>query len=53
MRLKQASVGSGEFLAFGYRVKHSDLEHGVGPAAVIARDASGNELARQPTGIGN
>ncbi|HWQ24147.1 MAG TPA: hypothetical protein VNK94_08595 [Gaiellaceae bacterium] len=53
VRLKKASIGSERFAAFGYRLRGSDLRRGVGPTAVIARDASGAELARQPTGIGD
>lgn len=52
LRLKKASIGSKGFAAFGYRLRDSDLRRGIGPTAVIARDASGAELARQPTGIG-
>jgi hypothetical protein len=52
IKLKNAKVGSDEFQAFGYRFKKSDLRHGVGPIAVIARAADGSELGRQTTGIG-
>ena len=52
IRLRRANVSGTDYLAFGYRIKRSDLRKGVGPAAIIAFDASGVELARQPTGIG-
>jgi hypothetical protein len=52
LRLRPAAVGPGDFLAFGFRVSRSDLARGVGPVAVVARDESGTEMARQPTGIG-
>jgi len=50
--LKPVRLAAGDFLAFGYRFKKSDLRSGVGPIAVIARAAGGKELGRQPTGIG-
>jgi hypothetical protein len=53
VRLRKANVSGADFLAFGYRIKKADLRKGVGPTAVIARDASGAELGRQPTGIGS
>lgn len=52
IKLKRAKVGSGEFGAFGYRFKKADLRRGIGPIAVVALDAAGGELGRQPTGIG-
>lgn len=52
MRLKPVHLDAGDFAAFGYRFKKSDLRSGVGPIAVIARAAGGKELGRQPTGIG-
>ena len=52
MKLKKAKVDSDTFLAFGYRFKKADLRSGIGPTAIVAFDASGAELARQPTGIG-
>jgi hypothetical protein len=52
IRLRRASVSGTAFLAFGYRIRKSDLRKGIGPTAVIARDASGAEVGRQPTGIG-
>lgn len=51
--LREASVSGTTFLAFGYRFKKADLRKGLGPTAVIAHDASGAELGRQPTGIGD
>ena len=50
--LKPVHADAGDFVAFGYRFKKSDLRSGVGPIAVIARAAGGKELGRQPTGIG-
>lgn len=52
IKLEKAKVGADEFQAFGYRVRKSDLKRGIGPTAVVAFDASGIELGRQPTGIG-
>ena len=52
VRLKKAMLGSDEYQAFGYRFKKLDLRGGIGPTAVIARSATGDEIARQPTGIG-
>lgn len=52
MRLRKAMLESDEYRAFGYRFKRSDLRGGVGPIAVIARAATGDEIARQSTGIG-
>lgn len=53
VRLRSATLGSDEYRAFGYRFKKSDLRGGVGPTAVIARAATGDEIARQATGIGS
>jgi hypothetical protein len=52
VRLRKAMLGSDEYRAFGYRFKKLDLRGGIGPTAVIARSATGDEIARQPTGIG-
>ena len=52
VKLKEAKVGADDFQAFGYRFKTADLKKGVGPAAVVGYDADGNEIGRQPTGIG-
>ena len=52
VRLRKAMLESDEYRAFGYRFKRSDLRGGVGPIAVIARTATGDEIARQSTGIG-
>jgi hypothetical protein len=52
VKLKKAKVGSDEFQAFGYRFRKSDLRKGIGPTAIVALDADGVELGRQPTGIG-
>ena len=43
---------AGSYLAFGYRLKQSDLRQAVGPAAVVALDATGQEIDRQQTGFG-
>ena len=45
-------VGADEFQAFAYRFKKVDLRNGVGPTAIVAYDAGGAEIGRQPTGIG-
>jgi hypothetical protein len=50
--LKRTTVGDHVFRAFGYRVRKSDTRRGIGPVAVVARDASGTEIHREPTGIG-
>lgn len=52
VHLKKAKLEAGDFFAFGYRFKKADFRKGVGPIAVIAQDADGGEIARQPTGIG-
>jgi hypothetical protein len=52
MKLQKAKLGSDEFQAFGYRFKKADLEKGIGPVAIVALDADGTEIGRQPTGIG-
>jgi hypothetical protein len=52
IKLKKAKVGSDEFRAYGHRFKKVDLRRGVGPTAVVAFDAAGNEIDRQATGIG-
>lgn len=52
VRLKKAKIGSNEFQAFGYRFRRTDLRKGNGPVAIVAYDADGHEIGRQPTGIG-
>ena len=52
MKLKKAKVGADEFVAFGDRFRKADLRQGIGPSAIVAFDAGGVELGRQPTGIG-
>jgi hypothetical protein len=52
VKLRKAKLGSNEFQAFGVRFRKSDLRKGIGPAAVVAFDASGIEIDRQPTGFG-
>jgi hypothetical protein len=54
VKLKHAgaiSGAKGAFRAFGYRLKPSDYKRGVGPVAVVAFDAAGREIERQPTGF--
>lgn len=53
VHLRKVILGSDEYRAFGYRFNKSDLRRGVGPAAVVARAATGHEIARQSTGIGS
>jgi hypothetical protein len=53
IRLRRANISGTDYFAFGHRIRRSDLRKGLGPTAVIARDASGAEVARQPTGIGS
>lgn len=52
VKLKKTKVSSNEFQAFGYRFKKADLRKGIGPIAIVAFDANGTEIGRQPTGIG-
>lgn len=52
VKLENAKIGSEEFRAFGYRFRKADLKKGIGPTAIVAYDADGNEIGRQPTGIG-
>lgn len=52
IKLKKAKVGSDEFQALAYRFKKADLKKGIGPTAIVAFDANGAEIGRQPTGIG-
>jgi len=52
VKLKKASLDSGDFVAFGYRLKKADLKRGIGPTAIVAFDAGEVEIGRQPTGIG-
>jgi hypothetical protein len=51
VRLKRSTVGR-DLQVFGFRLRKSDLKKGIGPIAVVALDASGNEIGRQTTGIG-
>jgi len=53
VKLKKAKVGSDELQVFGYRFKKADLKRGLGPTAIVALDADGVEIGRQPTGIGD
>lgn len=52
VKLRRAVLRSSDYLAFGYRLRKADLRKGIGPVAVVARDAAGAEVARQETGIG-
>jgi hypothetical protein len=52
LRLRRTKVGSDAFQAFAYRFKKVDLRNGIGPTAIVAYDAGGAEIGRQPTGIG-
>jgi hypothetical protein len=52
VRLRRTRIGADVFQAFGFRVSERDLAGGIGPAAIVAYDASGAEIGRQPTGIG-
>ena len=52
VKLRTSTVGGRGLQVFGFRVRKSDLKKGVGPIAVVALDASGDELGRQTTGIG-
>jgi hypothetical protein len=52
VKLKKAKVGSDQFQAFGYRFRKADLKKGIGPIVLVALDAGGVEIGRQPTGIG-
>jgi hypothetical protein len=49
--LNPAKVVADGYVAFGYRIRKSDLRKGLGPAAVVALDASGKEIHRQTTGF--
>jgi hypothetical protein len=46
------AVAGADYNSFAYRVHENDLRRGVTPVAVLATDATGVELDRQPTGIG-
>ena len=52
LRVKSARVGVDTFRAFGYRFKTADLKKGLGPTMIVALDAKGAEIGRQPTGFG-
>lgn len=51
MRLRKAAIDNEAYRGFGYRLKRVDLRRGVGPTAVIALDAAGDEIDRQTTGF--
>jgi hypothetical protein len=53
IRLHKTKVPGADFHAFGFRVKKADLRKGVAPTGVVAIDANGAEIDRQPTGIGS
>jgi hypothetical protein len=50
-RIPKISGVAGLHRVFGYRLKSSDLERGVGPAAVVALDSAGDEIDRHSTGF--
>lgn len=52
LRTRPAGLSRGSLVAFAYRVRAADLRRGVGPVAVVVRDADGTEIDRQVTGIG-
>ncbi len=52
VKLKSSKIEGNSYGVFGYRFRHSDLAKGIGPVAVVATDASGAEIGRQPTGFG-
>ncbi len=52
IRLRPARAGEHDFKAFGYRLRRSDLERGIGPEAIVALDGTGTEMGRQQTGFG-
>jgi len=52
MHLRAVNVDNGTYRVFAYRFRRHDLQGGVGPVAVVALDASGAEVDRQPTGFG-
>lgn len=45
------ATAAGRYRAFGYRLVPSDFKRGVGPIAVLALDARGEEIDRQATGF--
>jgi len=52
MRRNAAVASAGKsFRVFGYRVRATDLRHGIGPTAVLALDVRGSEVGRQATGF--
>jgi hypothetical protein len=50
MRLRQVELADERYRVFGYRLKPKDIQSG-GPVAVVALDAGGKEIERQPTGF--
>lgn len=46
------SVADTDYRSFAYRIRQSDLRRGVTPVAVLALDATGAEIDRQTTGVG-
>lgn len=52
IHLKKTEVAGDDYRAFGYRFKKADIRKGIGPTAVVAFDAGGTEIDRQPTGFG-
>ena len=52
MTLNGATIQGKRYGVFGYRIRRSDLRNGIGPVAVVATDATGEEVGRQQTGFG-
>jgi hypothetical protein len=52
IRLRPVRVEETDFQAFGHRFSRRDLGRAIGPVAIVAYDAAGAEIDRQPTGIG-
>jgi hypothetical protein len=50
--LRTVAIGDARYQVFAYRIRPSDIRRGLGPIAVTAVDAGGNEIGRQPTGFG-
>lgn len=51
MTLRKVPDSIGDFRAFGHRFGRGELRRGAAPVAVVALDASGTEIDRQPTGF--
>lgn len=51
LRLSANPVAGTAYRVFAERVSPNDLRSGITPTAVVAYDASGAEIGRQPTGL--